>query len=323
MLERLPFFRRTLPYQMFDRQRFGLEANSAKILERIYHKGQALAWDGQQLLGDLVEQHGVPDLDRDRKLALGRLFAVIMWGELAAWKVSAALAEELDAFEAKMAATSQAHDEARHFYVMHDYLTLLDAMPDRLDRGAETLLSEVIGADHLAKKLLGMQLMVEPIALSLFHVVRRLNIEPVLTGLMPYYERDEARHVALGIKYLPAMLKTMTTRERIELYAFQLRLVTCEMWSSFGMMRDLKTLGVDPRMMANVGRAKQLSALEMLLRELNVDSDLPLQVLDRYGLALLEATIPEGGPLRQRLRRVAQVALRGATVTEAGIEFTH
>jgi len=308
---------------MFDRQRFGLEANNAKILERIYHKGHALAWDGRALLDQLVEQHGVPSLEPKRKQALGRLFGVIMWGELAAWKVSAALANELDAFEPKMAATSQAHDEARHFYVMHDYLTLLDAMPERLDRGAETLLSEVMGADHLAKKLLGMQLMVEPIALSLFHVVRQLNIEPVLTGLMPYYERDEARHVALGIKYLPAMLRTMSTRERLDLYGFQLRLVTCEMWSSFGMMRDLKTLGVDPRMMANVGRAKQLSALQMLLHEWGLTSDLPLRVLDRYGLALMEATIPEAGPLRQRLRRVAQVAWRGASVTEDGIDFVH
>lgn len=89
------------------------------------------------------------------------------------------------------------------------------------------------------------------------------------------------------------------------------------------MMRDLKTLGVDPRMMANVGRAKQLSALQMLLHEWGLTSDLPLRVLDRYGLALMEATIPEAGPLRQRLRRVAQVAWRGASVTEDGIDFVH
>ena len=49
---------------------------------------------------------------------------MLMWGELAAWRISAQLADRLEPLEMKMAATSQAHDEARHFYVMHDYLEL-------------------------------------------------------------------------------------------------------------------------------------------------------------------------------------------------------
>ena len=47
---------------------------------------------------------------------------------------------------------------------MHDYLQEANAVPDRLDFFAQKLLEEVMNADHLAKKLMGMQLMVEPIA---------------------------------------------------------------------------------------------------------------------------------------------------------------
>ena len=97
-----------------------------------------------------------------------------------------------------MAATSQTHDEARHFYVMHDYLELLGYEPMELPAGPRRVIESILHADSLAKKLLGMQLMVEPIALTLFQIVRENNLEPVLCELLPYYERDEARHVAQG-----------------------------------------------------------------------------------------------------------------------------
>ena len=301
-----------LPYHMFDRARFGLEARDARTLERIYHKSQERSWDGQEVLRALIERHGAPHVDAARRPALARLFAVIMWGELAAWKVSAALADELEPFEAKLAATSQAFDEARHFYVMHDYLELLGAMPERLDRAIERLLSQVMNANHLAKKLIGMQLMVEPVALSIFHVVRTLDIEPVLTGLMPYYQRDEARHVALGLKYLPAMIRQMSTRERASLISFQLRLLTSELWGSVGLMRDYKALGIDLRVAVEVARAKQRKALELLIAEMGIRSTLPIELLDRYSSAMTEALLPaDDVTLRERLRGFARTAAWG------------
>ncbi len=303
---------RPLPYHMFDRARFGLEARNARQLERIYHQSQERAWDGAAVLNGLVEEHGRPRVDPEKRPALARLFAVIMWGELAAWKISAALADELVPFEAKMAATSQAYDEARHFFVMHDYLEMLGAMPDHLDRPIERLLSAVMNADHLAKKLIGMQLMVEPVALSVFHVVRELDVEPVLTGLLPYFQRDEARHVALGLKYLPAMIRQMSTRERVDLMGFQLRLVTMELWGSVGLMRDYKALGIDPRVAVEVARAKQKRALDLLLTEMGLVSKMPLELLDRYGSSLMEALLPADDiSLRERLRRSARAAAWG------------
>jgi len=313
------FFRRkrTIPYKMFDRAHYGLEAKNARILERIYHKGQALAWDGKEVLESLISEHGTPKIADDKKEALSRIFGIIMWGELAAWRISAELADELEPLEAKLAATSQAFDEARHFYVMHDYLTAANALPKKLEWGPRALLEGVMNADHLTKKLMGMQLMVEPIALTLFHFVKKMNVEPVLTHLLPYYERDEARHVALGIQYLPAMLTQMTVPERISLFAHQFRLLTYEVWSNSAIAKDMLVLGVDPRELMQVGQGKQTMALNMVFSSMNMESDFGTRVLNRYASSLVELTLPDGyenSRLTERLKRSWNVLRHGALV---------
>lgn len=308
---------RTVPYGMFRIEDYGLQAKNARVLERIYHKGHQLAWDGKEVLQSLIEQHGKPSLAPREKEALGRVFSIIMWGELAAWRISAELADELEPLEAKLAATSQAFDEARHFYVMHDYLEALDALPKKMDRGAQSLLEAVMNADHLAKKLLGMQLMIEPIALTLFHVVKKFDLEPVLSHLLPYYERDEARHVALGVQYLPAMLSQMSASERLGLWAFQFRLITYEIWSNYGLSRDLLALGVEPRSLLELGQGKQMKALEMLFEKSVVTSDIPMNILSRYADALSELTLPTLGKprtLRDRLEAAVRVSVYGSHV---------
>ncbi len=297
-------FHRGIPYKMFDREHYGLEAKNAHILERVYYKGQANVWDGKEVLGSLLERFGKPQVPEETKRALKRVFAIILWGELAAWRISAELADEIEPLEAKMAATSQAFDEARHFYVMHDYLQALDATPDRLDWGPRRLLEEVMNADHLAKKLLGMQLMVEPIALTLFHVVKKLDIEPVLTHLLPYYERDESRHVALGVQYLPAMLSRMSALERAELWAFQAKLLTYEVVSNYWVANDLYHLGINPRELLDIGKAKQFRAMELVVPKWGQVSNLPSFVVGRYVECMGELSLPAGGkplPLRERV----------------------
>jgi len=302
---------------MLDREHYGLEAKNARILERIYHKGHALAWDGKEVLSSLIAEHGTPQIEPEKKEALSRIFGIIMWGELAAWRISAELADELEPLEAKMAATSQAFDEARHFYVMHDYLAAADASPKKLEWAPRSLLEGVMNADHLTKKLMGMQLMVEPIALTLFHFVKKMNIEPVLTHLLPYYERDEARHVALGIQYLPAMLEQMSVAERISLLAHQFRLITYEVWSNTAIAKDMLLLGVDPRELMEVGQGKQTMALNMVFSSMNVESDLGTRVLNRYASSLVELTLPNGyedSTLSDRLKRCWGVLRHGAPV---------
>jgi hypothetical protein len=264
-----------LPYDMFDAARTEQEAKIARTLERIYHKGQDKAWDGKEVLEELLEKHGGIQLDDKLKAPMCRMFAIILWGELAAWKVSAALALDIEDLEAKMAATSQAHDEARHFYVMHDYLKLIGYEPTRLPAGGDRILHQILSADSLAKKLLGMQLMVEPVALTLFQITRERNFDPVLSDLLQLFEVDEARHLALGVQHLPVLLAKMNKIEIIDFYLWQLRLFMHQMDAVHEMLPSFEALDIDPKEVIRLGELKQLHVGRMLIDQVGID--LPIE----------------------------------------------
>lgn len=253
-----------VPYDMFDHERTKREARAARQMERIYHKGQEKIWDGREVLNSLLAKHNGVQIAPHLREPLRRVLSVIFWGELAAWKVSAELALHLEPLEAKMAATAQTHDEARHFYVMHDYLELLGYQPTELPSGPKRVIESILNADSLAKKLLGMQLMVEPVAMSMFQLVREMEVEPVLSELVVLYERDEARHVSLGVQYLPELIADMSLRERIDLHAWQLRLFMNELDGVRQMEEDFQALGLSPREVVRLGQLKQYHACRLL-----------------------------------------------------------
>jgi hypothetical protein len=252
-----------LPYDMFDLARSAADARRYERVENIYHRGQDLAWNGREILAKLVEKHGGVHVPPDKRDALGAVFGPILWGELAAWKISAQLADRLEPLEAKMAATSQAHDEARHFYVMHDYLLLaLGEVPKRVHPASEKLLRLVLETDDLAQKLMGMQLQVETTALTLFQHAREARICPVLTELLPYFEKDEARHVGLGTQVLPMLMKPMNRLEGLKLTVFALQVTFWLLASNRAMEGGLRALGLDPRRLLTLAKSKQMIVWE-------------------------------------------------------------
>jgi hypothetical protein len=264
------FGRSRIPFDMFELERSALEARRSQKLANLYHRGQELAWDGRAVLKELLAKHGGIRLADDKRAAMAEIFGVIMWGELAAWKISAELADQLVPLEARMAATSQAHDEARHFYVMYDYLTELGHVPKTMDRASRAVLDLTLETSSMAKKLLGMQLMVETLALTIFQAVRETRVEPVLADLLRYYEKDEARHVGLGIQTLPGMMKRMSTAEGLGLFAFHLELVA---WTIAGLKRlepHLGAIGIDARRILQLGRAKQVLAFNQLWEQMGL-----------------------------------------------------
>ena len=72
-----------IPYDMFALARDAEAAKRYAKCERIYHKGQELAWDGKETLRMLLEKHGGVHVSTEQEPSLKRLFAIIMWGELA------------------------------------------------------------------------------------------------------------------------------------------------------------------------------------------------------------------------------------------------
>ena len=223
----------------------GVAADRTERLERIYYLAHHGAWDGKKVLAELCARHGGIHVSPEHRASIARVFSIILWGELAAWSVSAELAERIDDVEAKMAATAQTFDEARHFYTMRDYLRILDVPVPPLDSYARLVLRELLATKSLAYKLVGMQLLVENAALAIFKMVARARIEPVLSDLMPYFEKDEARHVGLGVNYLPALLADLSTWEIFKLNAFQGHVYTMLFWDTMLLLEDFDRLGLD------------------------------------------------------------------------------
>ncbi|HLK41685.1 MAG TPA: ferritin-like domain-containing protein [Polyangiaceae bacterium] len=302
-----------LPFDMFDTAYSDAEARRARRMESIYHVGQAKIWDGRDVLAKAIAKHGKPELPAEKRRALARIFGMIMWGELAAWKISAQLADQLEPLEAKLAAASQVHDEARHFYVMHDYLEALGDRPPRIEYWAERVLKRTLGTDSLLKKLVGMQLTVETIALVSFQRVRELEIEPVLTELMAFYERDEARHVGLGVQLVPQLVAELSLAGAIDLAVFQVDLLLATLISMKTIERDLLALGVDPRSLLGIAFRRQADIDEKIRAEFPQWPKDPPALRAFEGLC--EVFFPSEGvdarvPWATRLKHAIEVAAR-------------
>jgi hypothetical protein len=311
-----------LPYAMFDLARDAEEARRFDRAANIYHRGQDLAWDGRAVLKGLCEKHGRPRIAPHQVEAFREVFGPILWGELAAWKISAQLADRLEPLEAKMAATSQAHDEARHFYVMHDYLELATgSVPKRVHPAGEKLLGLVLETDDLACKLMGMQMQVETTALTIFQRAREANLCPVLTELLPYFEKDEARHVGLGTQCLPILMRRMNRLEGARLTAFALRVTFWLIASNQAMQEPLRTLGIDPREVLRLAKSKQMIVWEDLWASTGKPGTTAGDVLGRVLEAVANAAWPppEDKNLPGRVRALWKGLTHGVDGVETSI----
>ncbi len=241
------------PYELGDPTLVGLAEARTSTIARIYHKGHEQAWDGRAVLDELVAKHGPIAFPADKRDAFAKIASVLLWGELAAWSISADLALKLDETPAKMAASSQVFDEARHFYVLREYLWRADIPVLPLGGWSRKLLVELLETDNLLYKVVGMQLLVESIAVVIFKTVADAKLEPVLTDLLYYFERDEARHVGLGVLALPDVLCGLSDREALALWWFQTRMQLEMIAGGITLREAWDTLGIDQAQLNRVG----------------------------------------------------------------------
>jgi hypothetical protein len=188
-------------------------------LRRIYANALRDAWDGPAIFREAVARHGGLQLPPEKRAALAYPISMLMWGELGAWIVSAELAERLEDPDARMAASSQVFDEARHFYVLRDYLAALHVPVPKLDPLFAIGVRSLLGTRDLCLKLFAMQILAEGTAQVIFRFLAEGRVEPVLSDVLPYVERDEARHVGLGVLHLPKLMGERSPKERRRLAA--------------------------------------------------------------------------------------------------------
>lgn len=241
------------PYELADRDLVEQTEERTRKLARLYHVAHDKAWDGRAVLTELTNKHGGIHFPADKAEAMGKVASILLWGELAAWSISADLALRLEDPAAKMAATSQVFDEARHFYVLRDYLWQAGIPLPKLGGYTRRVLVDLLETDNLVHKLVGMQLMVENIALCLFKAIAKARLEPVLSDLLYYYERDEARHVGLGALTLPKILPDLSELDTGRLWWFQLRIQLLLVAGGLTMRDAFDSLGIDQAAMQLYG----------------------------------------------------------------------
>lgn len=305
------------PYQMLEAPAVQSAETKTVRLERLYHLTHEHAWDGREVFGALVERHGPPGsaVDPELREPLARLLTTLMWGELAAWNISADLALEIEDMDAKMAATAQVFDEARHFYVLRDYVTALGPV-EKLGGLPQRLLKKVLAAPTLATKLVGMQLLFETNAVVMFRRIGESGICPILEELLPYFERDESRHVGLGVMYVPRLIAKMTPAEMLRTRRFQAECILLLMSCGFVIRDDIEKLGLDQRLMAQrVTKMQDEIVRQMAEQHGKGVMRAVLSPVDGSGNKILDFIHPEGGidsapQLHQRVHHGIGSAMR-------------
>lgn len=120
-------------------------------------------------------------------------------GEQGALLATAQLVDSVQDLDSKLYAASQVVDEARHVDVFNRYLHQKVGFSYPINPHLKTLLDMILKDSRWDMKFLGMQIMVEGLALAAFAMIRNNTKEGLLRDLTAYVIGDEARHVAFGV----------------------------------------------------------------------------------------------------------------------------
>jgi hypothetical protein len=165
-----------------------------------------------------------------------------MHGEQGALICTARIVETVPWIDAKYYAATQVMDEARHVEVFARYINEKLGGQYPINAHLRTLLDDIIGDSRWDMTYLGMQIMVEGLALAAFGFMHQMTTEPLLKKLLRYVMSDEARHVAFGVLSLKeyyTQLSGAEIRERQE-FAFEAavrmrdRFLQQEVWDRMG-----------------------------------------------------------------------------------------
>jgi hypothetical protein len=202
----------------------------------LYEKGKAAAWNANDLdwsidvdiermmkqrqemgMGGMLNQVLAPPrtLSDEEVISLnlnmnGFLLSQFLHGEQGALLATAKIVQQVPWEEAKYYAANQVSDEARHVEVYHRYLTEKLGISYEVHPSLKQLLDDILSDPRWDLTYLGMQIMVEGLALAAFGMMKVMMAnEPLIQDLTSRVMADEARHVAFGV----LSLEHLYTRE--------------------------------------------------------------------------------------------------------------
>ena len=127
------------------------------------------------------------------------------------------MTEAVQFFDGKMYGSTQVMDEGRHVEVFHRYLDEKLNKLYQVNDNLFVIIDSLMTDGRWDMKFLGMQIMVEGLALGAFGTLYKLTKEPLLKNLLKMVIQDEARHVHYGVLALREHIKNeLTESERRE-----------------------------------------------------------------------------------------------------------
>ncbi|MET9110556.1 ferritin-like domain-containing protein [Streptomyces zhihengii] len=234
----------------------------------LYQKGKDKQWDGAtridwELEVDPYDPLGTPDealtlygtrhwakMSEKDKADLRRhytswQFSQFLHGEQGAMVCAARIVESVPDLDAKFYSATQTMDEARHAEIysrfLHDKVGMLYPINDNL----QSLLGDTLRDSRWDMPYLGMQVLIEGLALAAFGMIRDTTTKPLPKQILAYIMQDEARHVAFGrmaLRDYYAQLGDAELREREEFviegcYLMRDRLRGIEVLENFGVSK--------------------------------------------------------------------------------------
>ncbi|MEI7886168.1 MAG: ferritin-like domain-containing protein [Actinomycetes bacterium] len=165
-----------------------------------------------------------------------------MHGEQGALVCTAKIVETVPWIDAKYYASTQVMDEARHVEVFAKYLDTKCSGHYPVNHHLRALLDDIISDSRWDMTYLGMQIMIEGLALAAFGLAYQVTPDPLLKQLLRYVMSDEARHVAFGVLSLQEFYTELNSAELLERqeFAFEAavrmrdRFLQQEVWENLG-----------------------------------------------------------------------------------------
>jgi hypothetical protein len=170
------------------------------------------------------------------------LFSQFLHGEQGALTVAARIVESVPDMDSKFYAATQAMDEARHVELYARFMREKIGLYYPINPDLAKLLSDALADPRWDMPYLGMQVLIEGLALAAFGVHRDLSNNDLVTQLLAYVMQDEARHVAFGRLALRDYYAELTAAERADreefvvegCYLMRNRFTAREVWERMG-----------------------------------------------------------------------------------------
>ncbi len=172
-------------------------------------------------------------------------FSQFLHGEQGAMICAARIVESVPDLDAKFYAATQTMDEARHAELYARFLQEKIGLVYPINDQLQALLGDTLTDSRWDMPYLGMQVLIEGLALAAFGLLRDVTTRPLPKQILAYVMQDEARHVAFGRMALRDYYRQLTDQELAEREAFVIegcylmrdRIRGDEVWENFGINR--------------------------------------------------------------------------------------